>query len=308
MTPSNRALRDACVIYNPTSGRGYSRRLIRRLQKRYRTGYEFRAMTGPGAGEEMADKAVREGFRTIVAAGGDGTVHEVANGILNAGHPEVVLCVWPMGSANDYAYALGLEKPWALPPERLTVADVDIGVAEADGGRRRYFINGFGLGFNAAVTVEARKIKWIRGMPLYALGILQAMRRHFVSPRMAVWFDDQTREAHTVALSVNLGKREGGFPLTPHADLSDGRFDYLHAGPLTRGELLRQLPNMAMGKIPIDHPKVWTGQCQSVRIESEAPLRIHLDGEFLCHPEDGVRRVTVSLRPRALRIVIAQRP
>jgi len=67
-----------------------------------------------------------------------------------------------MGSANDYAYALGLKQPWAQPPERLAVIDADVGLAEAD-GRRRFFVNGFGLGFNGAVTVEARKIKWIRG-------------------------------------------------------------------------------------------------------------------------------------------------
>jgi len=124
---------------------------------------------------------------------------------------------------------------------------------------------------------------------------------------MTVTFDDQTRETPTLALSINVGKREGGFPLTPNADLSDGRFDYLHAGPLTRGELLRQLPNMATGKIPTDHPKVWTGRCAAVRIESEAPVRVHLDGEFLCHPEDGVRRLSVSLLPRALRVAVGRR-
>ena len=306
MTPTPHAMADTCVIYNPVSGRGKARRIIRGLQKRLRTGYEFRPMTGPGAGAEMARQAIRDGFRTIVAAGGDGTVHEIANGILEAGRPEVVCCVWPMGSANDYAFALGLERTWKLTPDQLMVTAVDVGVAEADGGRRRFFVNGMGLGFNAAVTVEARKIKWIRGMPLYALGIIQAMRRQFVSPRMAVTFDGLTREIATLALSVNLGRREGGFPLTPKADLTDGRFDYLHAGPMTRWELLRQLPNMAAGTIPTDHPKAWLGQCQAAKIVSAAPLRVHLDGEFLCHPVDEVRSLTIRLLPRALRVVVAR--
>src|SRR5579859_2471191 len=85
VTPQLPTIPEVCVIYNPVSGRGRSRRIIRRLQKRLRSGYEFRPMTGPGAGEDMAAQAVHDGFRTIVAAGGDGTVHEVANGILNAG-------------------------------------------------------------------------------------------------------------------------------------------------------------------------------------------------------------------------------
>src|SRR5260370_115477 len=206
VTPLPSANAEVCVIYNPVSGRGRSRRIIRELQKRFRSGYDFRAMTGPGAGEDMAAKAVRDGFRTVVAAGGDGTVHEVANGILNAGQPDVVCCVWPMGSANDYAFALGLERTWKLSPDRLAVTAVDVGIVEADGGRRRYFVNGLGLGFNAAVTVEARKIGWLRGMPLYALGVIQALRRHFFVPRIKVTFDHRVRETPTLALSVSLGK------------------------------------------------------------------------------------------------------
>jgi diacylglycerol kinase family enzyme len=299
-------LTDVCVIYNPMSGRGRSRRIIQSLQKRFRSGYDFRPIPSPGAGEAMAVQAVRDGFQTIAAAGGDGTVHEITNGILTAGRPEVVCCIWPMGSANDYAFALGLEQTWKMPPDRLAVTSVDVGLVEAeDGRRRRFFVNGMGLGFNAAVTVEARKIRWIRGMPLYALGIIQAMRRQFVSPRMTVAFDDLTREIPTLALSISLGKREGNFPLTPNADLRDGLFDYLHAGPLTRWELLRQLPNMAAGTIPMDHPKVSQGRCRRVEITSEAPFRVHLDGEFLCHPEDGIRCASVTLLPRFLRMVAA---
>jgi diacylglycerol kinase (ATP) len=307
VTPENFQSPDLCVIYNPVSGRGRSQRIIRSLQKRFRTGYDFRPMTGPGAGEEMAEKAIREGYRNLVAAGGDGTVHEVANGILNSGRTDVVCSVWPMGSANDYAFALGLERTWLLPSQNLAIREVDVGVAEAEGGRRRYFVNGLGLGFNAAVTIEARKFKWIRGMPLYAIGIIQAMRRQFVSPRMTISFDEKSHDRQTLALSINLGQREGGFPLTPKADLSDGLFDFVQAGPMTRWELLQQLPNMAAGTLAEDHPKAWLGRCAKVNISSESPLRIHLDGEFLCHPEDQVRKVKISLLPRALKVVAARR-
>src|SRR5262249_27030741 len=153
VTPVHRKQAEVCVIYNPVSGRGYSRRVIRAVQKRLRSGYDFRPMNGPGAGEEMAAKAILEGFRTIVAAGGDGTIHEVANGVLTSGRSDIVCGVWPMGSANDYAFALNLAQTWNTPPDRLTVTNVDVGVAQADGRRPRFFVNGLGLGFNAAVTV-----------------------------------------------------------------------------------------------------------------------------------------------------------
>src|SRR5260221_4932992 len=157
----------------------------------------------------IAVKAIHEGYRKLIAAGGDGTVHEIANGILRAGVPNVVFSVWPFGSANDYAYSLGITGDPAQP--RL-VRTVDVGSITADSGKQRYFVNGLGVGFNANVTVEARRIKWLRGMPLYGLAILKAMIWRFQKPPMAVSFDDLTRATPTLALTVNLGQREGGFP------------------------------------------------------------------------------------------------
>jgi diacylglycerol kinase family enzyme len=281
---------------------------MRSLQKKLRQGFEYRAMPGPGAGEEMAVKAIREGFRTIVAAGGDGTIHEIANGILRSSERAVELGVWPIGSANDYAFALNLDRTWLIPAAQWKFRSVDAGWVETEDGRGRYFVNGMGVGFNAAVTVEARKIRWLRGVPLYALGILQAMRRQFVSPKLHVAFDDVRRDEPTLALSISVGKREGGFPLTPNAELDDGQFDYLQAGPLTRWELLRQLPNMVAGNIPRNHPKIWPGRCRSVAIKAEEPLRVHVDGEFLCHPEDGQRHFQVKLFPQALRVQTGSPP
>ena len=99
---------DACVIYNPAAGRGRTRRLIRRLGRQAAGRFDFRTTGGPGEGAATAEAAITAGHTTIIAAGGDGTVHEVANGILREGRPDVVFGVWPAGSANDYAYALNV--------------------------------------------------------------------------------------------------------------------------------------------------------------------------------------------------------
>src|SRR3954470_22802713 len=101
----------ACVIYNPAAGRGLARRLIERLRRRG-AAYDFRPTAAPGHGGELAERAVADGHGTVIAAGGDGTVHEVANGLLRSGRREVVFGVWPIGSANDYAYALGVDRTW----------------------------------------------------------------------------------------------------------------------------------------------------------------------------------------------------
>ena len=291
-----------CVIYNPASGRGRAKRGIEIQRKRVGPEHDFRSTHCAGEAEMIAVKAIHEGFRKLIAAGGDGTVHEVANGILRAGIPDVVFSVWPFGSANDYAFSLGVTGDPAQPRcERL----VDVGSITADGGKQRYFVNGLGVGFNANVTVEARKIKLLRGMPLYGLAILKAMVWRFQKPKMAVSFDDLTRETPTLALTVNLGQREGGFPLTPRADLSDGYFDTMHAGPVSRWDLLRHFPNMAAGTLPDNHPRLWLNRCRRVAVRCDEPLRIHLDGEFFCHPEDGFTSVNIDLVSRRLRVETA---
>src|SRR5262249_28941768 len=179
---------------------------------------------------------------------------------------------------------------------------VDVGRVEDASGRERFFVNGLGVGFNGAVTAEARRIRWLRGAPLYSLAVLRAMIRHFDKPTMTLRLDDTVKRLPTLALTLNLGKREGGFPITPSAELGDGLFDFMHAGPVSRWDLLSHFPNLLRGTLPADHPRMWMGRCRRLEIESDAPLRVHLDGELFCTPENNVRSVSVELLPRCLRV------
>jgi diacylglycerol kinase family enzyme len=103
-------------------------------------------------------------------------------------------------------------------------------------------------------------------------------------------------------MSVLVGKREGGFVLAPKAEIDDGWFDYVHAGELSRFEVLRFLPRLALYGPPDDYPKVRQGRCRHVRLTSEAPLLVHLDGEFFCLPDDNVRELEIDLLPGALQV------
>jgi diacylglycerol kinase family enzyme len=285
---------DVCVIYNPQAGRGRAER----WREQFGADVELRPTHAPGHAEELALEAARAGFRGVVAAGGDGTVHEVANGLLRAGRPDVVLHIVPAGSANDYAHALQREAD-AVPVHR-----VDVGLARREDGRERYFVNGFGLGFNGAVTLESRRIRWLRGVPLYSLALLRALVFRFAAPPLTVTLDGESRELPTLALSINLGRREGNFVITPDARLSDGWFDYIHAGDLRRWEMVRYLPRMVTGRLPIDHPKLRMGRCREARVTGSVPLTVHLDGELLCVPDEGCRSVEVRLLPGALAVAI----
>ncbi|HYV35993.1 MAG TPA: diacylglycerol kinase family protein [Gemmataceae bacterium] len=291
--------REMCVIFNPQSGRGRAARRLATLQTQWADKAVFWPTTQPGHAEELASKAAAEGFAVVVAAGGDGTAHEVANGILNARNPNVAFGIVPIGSANDYAHSL----QWWHALKQREGDDVDVGVVRDATGRQRYFVCCLGLGFNGMVTLESRKIKRLQGLALYGLATLRALWYHHACPPMEVTIDDQpTAIVPTLMLSILLGRREGGFVLAPDALLDDGLFDYVHADGLSRWEVLKLLPRLAIAGPPKNDPKVRLGRCRRIKLHSPAPLAVHIDGEFFARPEDGVRDLEIWIQPRALKV------
>jgi YegS/Rv2252/BmrU family lipid kinase len=295
--------KDICVIANPTAGRNRAGARLRHLQRRLQQRADFRLTERPGHGEDLALQAADEGFRVVAAAGGDGTVHEVATGLLRAGRPEVAFGVFPLGSANDYVYSLERQSKAGGDAESANARRVDVGVVQDASGQRRYFVNSLGLGLNGAVTLEARTIRNLQGIALYGLATLRALWYRYACPRMTLEVDGKTWETPTLMISVGLGQKEGGFVLAPQARLDDGLFEMLHAGDLSRWEVLRFLPRLALAGPPTDHPKISIRQCRHIKLRSERPLTIHIDGEFFCRPEDQLQEVEIQILPGALQVV-----
>ena len=294
-----------CVIYNPAAGRGRAERLLRALPQALAAVAELRPTAHAGHATELARVACDEGFAKVVAAGGDGTVHEVANGVLQSGRRDVVFSVWPLGSANDFAYSLGMSAWWQRREQGATtdVLEIDVGQITTPRGVTHFVCN-LGVGFNGMVNGEARKTRWLKGLPLYAWAFVKSMAKHFDRPTMTVRFDDVEVVAPTLALSVLNGQREGNFPLRPDAKLDDGLFDYMHATRLTRLHLLRYLPAMVRGTLPANHRLVRLGRARRVEVRCETPLCVHADGEFVCVPEDGVKEIAVEVLPKRLRVEV----
>lgn len=291
-----------CIIFNPVAARRRARSKLAELRQLLGAEVEFLPTERPGHGEELAVKAAQAGFTTVAAAGGDGTVHEVANGLLRADRPDVVFAVLPLGSANDYAFSLGQEREPSDPASGET-RQVDVGWVQAETGKHRFFVNTLGLGFSGLVSVESRRIQWLQGLPLYGLAFLRTLCFRFACPMMKVTFDGQARTAPTLSLTLAIGKREGSFVVTRDAVMDDGLFDYLHAGGLARWELLRYMPRLASGgELPRNHPQIWMGRCRQVDLESEAPLTVHLDGEFFALPEDSIHKLQVAIYPGRLKV------
>lgn len=296
---------DTCVIFNPAAGRGRGRQLIAAARAWAGPDADFRGTREPGHGIELAEQAAREEFARVVAAGGDGTVHEVANGLIRANKPEVRFGVWPLGSSNDYAASLNLGTWWERRGRGIALSPKAVDVGRVfSGGRSLFFVNCLGIGFNGMVALESRKIRSLRGLPLYASAFVKAMLWHYRAPTLTIRYDDTEMTLPTLAATVNVGVREGGFPVTPDAALDDGLFDYLHVSDAKRWQLARYLPALIAGTLPKDHPKIRMGRCARVRVTGETPLCVHADGEFFSKPADGVTGLEIELLPKRLLVEV----
>jgi len=298
---------DICIICNPSAGRGRALKRLESIRNHFGSRLDVRPTTGRGHAEELAFEAAQNGYSVIGAAGGDGTAHEVANGLLRAKRGEARLAIFPIGSANDYAYALRLGNDWWKNSKTLEGGrPVDVGVARTSAGRERFFINGVGFGFQAAVTIESQKITGLQGVPLYTLALLRALFTHYRFPELDIEVDGVARQAPTLGFSAAIGNREGNFLIAPDAKLDDGLFDYIRIGKVHRWEMVRYVPGMITGKLPIHHPQLTLGRCRSVRVRSQTPLSIHLDGEVFSRPDNGTCNLELELLPGALTVLVGE--
>lgn len=288
------------IIFNPHAGRGRAARLEPRLRAALQHAdlpFELVHTGGPGDAWRLAQAAAtRGGYTAIVAAGGDGTMNEVANGMRDAGLP---LGLIPLGTGNDLVKMFGLR---ANQPEQAvarlrqaTPRAIDLGVANG-----RVFLNGLGCGFDAQIAVETLRPTRLRGFAVYLVALLRALR-HYRAPWMRVCVDDRELVAGRLLLaSVGNGRCQGGgFWLTPQAQIDDGRLDVCTCAHMRIDEILRHVPRVLRGT----HDRlrqVRMTHAQRVVIESAASVAVHLDGEIL---GTALRSVSIEIQPRALLVL-----
>lgn len=292
------------AIFNPVAGRRHNRQRAEELVARFGAELELCPTSAPGDATSLARDAADAGREAVFAIGGDGTVHETAVGLLESRNLDTALVVVPVGSANDYAHQLrhefGADAVWPAPAIRA-----DVGRVTCPGHPAAWFINSLGLGFSGAVTAESRAIRRLRGVLLYGLGTIRAMVRHFHVDDWEVKVDDLPTEVWpTLMLSLMIGRREGNFIMAPDARLADGQFEFVHAGRVSRWDILRLLPSLARSGPPQNYPGVRTGRCTQLTIRSSRPFAAHVDGEVLCRPDHGCDEAIIELVPRRLAVCL----
>jgi YegS/Rv2252/BmrU family lipid kinase len=284
------------VIVNRTAGRGLVRQRENRIVDALKAaGFEltlFHTMA-EGHATELAQDAAREGFDTIVAVGGDGTVHEVAAGMWAS---EATLGVIPCGSGNDFAASQGI--PSDIDAAVAVLADGVVGRSDVGLFGEYCFFNTIALGFAAAVTVYSRRHRRLRGYLLYLVTVLQSLFMYRSIPMVAET-DGFRRDDLTYMITVGIGNREGGgFRVVPNAVTDDGMFEICIIHDVSIPTALRYLPVISKGE-HTDLPIITMLDAPRIHISTDEPILLHADGQVY---QTGVTELEVSCQPRALKV------
>ena len=288
------------IIFNPRSGGGSKLGrdgLIRALQKAA-IEHELVVPDEAAAVKWVARDAAWEG-RPVVAAGGDGTIHHVANGVLEASREDAAMGVIPLGTGNDFARAMGrvgesvTEALRALAEPRAT-REIDVGRVNGD----EWFVNGLGIGFDAEV------VRRLKRSPTGPLGYFPTIARTLLSyqPRLyrVSWAAGEFESPGLMLAAMNGQGEGGGFRLAPDALLDDGQLDVCWIDPIGYLDFVRYVLAVRRGT-HVGLPMVMAFRVAGLRVESESPLFYHLDGEYR-ELNEG-ESLEIELVPKRLRMI-----
>ncbi len=280
-----------CVILNPAARSERARRWAERLRTICGDAF-FCATVGAGDAEHRARSAVADGFDRIVAAGGDGTIHEVVNGIAGS---DAALGLMPMGTMNVFANELGLPandlgRCWEIIRAGKTRM-VDLPAAN-----KKHFVQLAGVGLDAQVVKETSlAFKRNFGPLSYLISAAQIAARR--PPRLLIESEDALTEEGSFVL-VGNGRLYGGpFPFFKHAVIDDGLLDVLVFKQLGYLELIKYLQNVIFTS-GITTREVEYFQTARLRVSSAEEVPVELDGELV-----GVCPVEFRVQPRRLKVL-----
>ena len=298
----------ALIILNPVAGRGYGGRAepeIRRLLEEESFEFDLIRTSHGRHAAELARQAVEDGYELVVAAGGDGTFHEVVNGLLAAPEHDGLagtLGLIPVGSGSDFANTVGVPPGLASACDRLVHGDdriVDVGRVTIPGCEPQHFDNTVNIGFGGVVTREARKLPWLRGTALYLPVVLKTVFLYYHAPQVTIEHDDEVLSLPAVMISVANGPREGGgFHVAPEASPDDGLLDLCIVREISRLQMLGLIPHFMNGT-HCDREPVTMLRARKASVRSEGDLIAHVDGEMLC---TDAHRIDFETLPGRLRV------
>ncbi len=292
-----------CVIFNPAA-RGNKAKRFRDQLARLSTEVDLRPTYAPGAGRVLASQAVREGYETLVAAGGDGTLNEVLNGIADApdGFARARLGILPLGTINVFAREIGLplsfEPAWAvLQQGRESLVDLpEVEFVTNSGPARRCFAQLAGAGLDSR-AIEL--VDWEHKKAVGPLAYVVAGFKALAETKTPIVASTAETAAQGELVLIGNGRYYGGhFKLFPAADLRDGRLDVTVFPRVNWETLLRSGWGWLTDQI---HSSAGcrTFQADAVTLTSESPVALQVDGDNV-----GQLPARFSVRRQVLRVII----
>jgi YegS/Rv2252/BmrU family lipid kinase len=296
-------------VLNPAAGRGAAARALDPIAREFHHqgwSVEVERTERPGHGAELAARAVQAGARRIVAVGGDGTVHDVANGLLRHGlggrGGDVALGVVPIGSGNDFAKLVGV---YRHSPVRAVRRLVTAQTARFDAGLvcDEYFVNSVGFGFGPEVVRVRNAMPGLSGFASYFVPVLRAFAG-FRPPRLEVRARGFAETGNMMMVEVCNGTTAGGsYRFAPDAQPGDGRLDVCLVRRVSLLRFLMAVPRVMRGTHATMR-EVALFQTREVAIRSlDGPLLLHVDGELR---EPDARECTVQVEPGRLKVMVAR--
>ena len=309
------------VVVNPTSAYGKTSQRWPAIQDALRAqGLEFTAALTERRGHaaELARQAAAQGFRLIVAVGGEGTLFEMANGLLSvtgAVDPAVAVGILPSGTGSDFARFLGIPRDPTEAVARLVgdkTITMDLGYLEcrrlAPAGEtaasdaplvKRYFMNVAGLGFDGEVIERVERGTKAIGGTIPYLSNLFASLLAYRNKNVTITYDDRSLTGRfNSVICANGAYFGGGMFIAPKSRLDDGLFDLVLLGDFTKPEIVANLPSLYKGT-HLSHPKVTLLHAREVRVNNQERALVQADGELV-----GMGPAVFRIIPQALRVKV----
>ena len=291
-----------CLIINPTAGQkvGLTTNALglddaRALLERHQIDADVLCTERAGHGTELARQAVEQQYARVIAAGGDGTVAEIAEGLVGT---DVELAVLPLGSVMNVARMLGVPRDFDAAAQVIKarrVARIDVGRATAQ-ARTTHFLEAAGIGVDAGLFAYFNQLD--RGNWRSLKPLLTFMWR-YRPRRIALRIDGRAYRFRGMMVSIANGPYIGAaLAVAPDARLDDGKFDVEVFTRFGKFELARHLLSIAGGR-RVYNPKVLTIKASRVEIEPESPMMVHADSNPL-----GTTPARFEVVPSALSVVV----
>ncbi|MGD0707187.1 MAG: diacylglycerol kinase family protein [Anaerolineaceae bacterium] len=300
------------VILNPAAGHGnglQSLPLVKQSLDQLHLDYDLVVTDHAGQTTELAHQAALDGFDVVVAAGGDGTINEVANGLMAfklAGGQPPAMGVLPVGRGNDFAYSLDLpievdKACQALAADRRR--PIDIG--KVTGGKvpeGRYFCNCVGIGFDAVVTIEVVKLPRWGGFASFMFAVIKTIFLYTRPPLADIDIDGQVISQRSLMISIMNGRQlgTGAFITAPDSLPDDGLLDLCIAEQMNLVQILHIMPLFMKGTQATEKTIKMRRGVHITVTAHDGPLPAHMDGEMISI--EG-KSLTVELLPRQLEII-----